>query len=1001
MIGVYILTLLLISCFGTALTTHSVSYWQTVQPVQGSTSIVQPLFGLPTSRWIFGYCDELDCLVSRRNWTAIVPGDLWSDLVRSKLIQDPYYQRNLYEQRRVWMGALISTTSNSSYWEERSRTWSYTTQVVVNRKIQSDCYTLIFNGVQMGAHVHWNGVLLTDILSQFRRHIVTIPSERVREHNTLQVIFQPGLGGRQLRFMACSGGWDWAPYSRAVSLPPNDEAHWQGMGNLGIVQPLYLIQSTYPYLLTHLQPLVYPATSTTTNNNIINPEFFVVKVYVTLQYTNKSATPIEDSTPPIYVCASLSINHTSAFCQEVKHLDVVRRDSNHMYALLHEWKIAQSTIELWWPRIMGSQSLYLITGYLSTSPNGTLTNSSCIQCMERTFGFRTIAMITTSDNTLIDTNSSGSGLHGMRYEINGEYMWTRGANVVPMDLLPHRWSDEGHAKLVQSAARANMNMLRIWGGGALLPHTFYDECDRLGILIQQDLYFVEEQYHGALPDSSIIDEIADIVLSLSHHPSIIQWNGGNEVPYTQMKIYEDIVIPTVTIYDTTRIVWPTSPTEFGWESGVFTRNGLPNGQVFRVRQQSHDMPLHLIEAHGPYQRGYSLSHPAVNGIADPESFLITHIPPELSLNKSTGVREPNTFTSEFGATSYSSFESMSAYMYVEDWGIHGSTAPDTCHHLVGNVNACFGPNVWAERNYPCDSFIQTYFGNVSLDGRGPQALQQQLYQCMMSQTLWMKGEIEVLRSRNSFGLLIWQLNEIWPTGGWGLLEYGPNRYTHQHVVGGRWKPLMYLLYQSLYSDVWVACGQKFECILKNDCNDRVRISISAEVWRLPTTDDESHLMCQLSVPNSVVQGRGESLRFSVNCPGVMDDAHVILIQVRDDHSKRLWVEDSVYLWKLPHELPASTAVVTATVVDANSTMAWIQVESSELVIYVWLSTLASGHFLSNSFAMRPYGSKWVQFVSLSDDEPIDVSLLRESLRVEHLQSYTHPIRSDLSTSRMQ
>jgi hypothetical protein len=72
----------------------------------------------------------------------------------------------------------------------------------------------------------------------------------------------------------------------------------------------------------------------------------------------------------------------------------------------------------------------------------------------------------------------------------------------------------------------------------------------------------------------------------------------------------------------------------------------------------------------------------------------------------------------------------------------------------------------AERNYPCDSHIRAYFGveEVDLNGVGSAFFQKQLYMCLMSQTLWMKGEIETRRSRNMFGLLKWQL-AYWGLGG--------------------------------------------------------------------------------------------------------------------------------------------------------------------------------------------------------------------------------------------
>ena len=61
------------------------------------------------------------------------------------------------------------------------------------------------------------------------------------------------------------------------------------------------------------------------------------------------------------------------------------------------------------------------------------------------------------------------------------------------------------------------------------------------------------------------------------------------------------------------------------------------------------------------------------------------------------------------------------------------------------------------------------------------------------------------RSSNVWGLLMWQLNEIWPTGGWGSLEYGTAAAKGQ-VIGGRWKILHNLMRQSSFADVFVGCG---------------------------------------------------------------------------------------------------------------------------------------------------------------------------------------------------
>ena len=92
----------------------------------------------------------------------------------------------------------------------------------------------------------------------------------------------------------------------------------------------------------------------------------------------------------------------------------------------------------------------------------------------------------------------------------------------------------------------------------------------------------------------------------------------------------------------------------------------------------------------------------------------------------------------------------------------------------------------------------------------------QLYWSMIGQALVIKQNIELTRSINRFGVLVWQLNEIWPTVGWGSLEYGPapgEGSSPGQLQGGRWKPLHYFYKQSLMTDVMATCGAAGACSL--------------------------------------------------------------------------------------------------------------------------------------------------------------------------------------------
>ena len=147
--------------------------------------------------------------------------------------------------------------------------------------------------------------------------------------------------------------------------------------------------------------------------------------------------------------------------------------------------------------------------------------------------------------------------------------------------------------------------------------------------------------------------------------------------------------------------------------------------------------------------------------------------------------QPGYFKSETGCTSMSSFESMSATLKPSEYGVN--TEP------------------FRERNYAANSLILSYFGaHRDMGAVGVKALQSQTYLSMLAAALERKSAIESWRSTGIWGMLMWQLNEIWPTGGWGSLEYGTP--VQGQVTGGRWKILHHMLQQSAFSDVIGSCG---------------------------------------------------------------------------------------------------------------------------------------------------------------------------------------------------
>ncbi|KAH7951364.1 hypothetical protein HPB52_008221 [Rhipicephalus sanguineus] len=80
------------------------------------------------------------------------------------------------------------------------------------------------------------------------------------------------------------------------------------------------------------------------------------------------------------------------------------------------------------------------------------------------------------------------------FKINGVPIFAKGSNWIPADIFPERVTKAYIRDLLQSAKDANMNMIRVWGGGIYEKDYFYDLADELGILIWQDLMFSVSLY---------------------------------------------------------------------------------------------------------------------------------------------------------------------------------------------------------------------------------------------------------------------------------------------------------------------------------------------------------------------------------------------------------------------------------------------------------------------------------------------------------------------------
>ena len=163
----------------------------------------------------------------------------------------------------------------------------------------------------------------------------------------------------------------------------------------------------------------------------------------------------------------------------------------------------------WQPVGYGAQPLYRVAATLREG-------GDAIDAAAKRTGLRTVEMI---------RDGGGFG-----FRVNGTPIFAKGANLIPFDSFPARVPPERMRMLLADARDANMNMIRVWGGGTYLDDVFYDMADEMGLMVWQDFMF-----GGSVtpPDAAFRANVAveadEQVARLQAHPSIVIWTGGNEV----------------------------------------------------------------------------------------------------------------------------------------------------------------------------------------------------------------------------------------------------------------------------------------------------------------------------------------------------------------------------------------------------------------------------------------------------------------------------------------
>jgi beta-mannosidase len=468
---------------------------------------------------------------------------------------------------------------------------------------------------------------------------------------------------------------------------------------------------------------------------------------------------------------------------------------------------------LWWPNGYGEQPLYSLSALLTV--NGEEVDQKSLRV-----GLRTIKLVR-------DKDEWGESFY---LSCNDVPIFSRGANYIPEDVYLTRVTSEKTRKLMESTRDANMNCLRVWGGGIYPNDEFFDYCDEFGIMIWQDMMFSCAIYDIHNPEfyGNIEAEARDALERIRHHASLALICGNNEMewafevwnfPHTKenrveyIKQYE-VLLPNVAKEVAPEVpYWVASPSS----GGHFDNPNDPN------RGDVHYWDVW----HG--RKSYT-------------EFRQHHF----------------RFLSEFGFQSFPNFKTIKSYTEPSDRNIFSPVMEDHQRNESDNGNA------------KIFHFIADYY-------RYPKNFESIVFVSQLSQGEALRYAVEHLRENRGrcMGATYWQLNDNWPVASWSSVDYF-----------GRWKAMHYVA-KRVYDPLLLAVREEKTSAQIFLCNEQKTPTHGRMSWKLLKLNGECLVKGEQSVeiaPLSAVCLA--SLDFSKELAGFEARNHYLSVTYEDQAGKR-------------------------------------------------------------------------------------------------------------------
>ncbi len=633
--------------------------------------------------------------------TASVPGNIYSDLLTHDKIPDPFFGSN--ELNVQWVP---------------TKDWEYQTTFNLDEKtLQKSNIELTFEGLDTYASIYLNDSLIGKTDNAFRTWKFDIKN-LAKADNSLRIGFQSTSiheekETEKLDYLLNPGirvftrkaqfqyGWDWGPI----------------VNTAGIWKPIKI---------------------TSWNNMKLDDVYFKQEALtdslasVSVEYTISSEEDVDN--------ASFEINYG-----ETTHTAKTPiYKGTHTYAT----RLRIKNPKRWWTFNLGEPHLYEF--------EVTLKQGNDIKGKETAkVGLRTIKLIRNKDK-------AGETFY---FELNGVPVFMKGANYIPQHSMQDKVTDAHYEKLLNDTKDANMNMLRVWGGGIYENDIFYELCDEKGILVWQDFMFACAMYPG---DKAFLDnveqEAIDQVKRLRKYASVGLWCGNNEnneawhnwgwqtdkteaqkkeVWDSYVTVFNRILPETVAKYNPSISYWESSPSYGRRDARSFTEG------------DNHDWAVW----HGgvPFER------------------FEEKIP---------------RFMSEFGFQSFPSYEAIRFFTGEDSISINHDSYITHQKHPRGF------------------KLIREYMGR---DYPVPTSGDDYVYMSQLTQAKGITMGMEAERRAMPYcmGSLYWQLNDCWPVVSWSSIDFM-----------GNWKALHYKAKKS-FEDVLISSVVKDDIIKTYIVSDKL------------------------------------------------------------------------------------------------------------------------------------------------------------------------------------